>query len=81
LDIENDIHKARAILKIDGSHACALLGDNIQDGEAEFVEIIYPNGKNSSDSYKHERASAFRALHRLRDRLGINITYALGEGL
>ena len=81
LDIENDIHKARAVLSIDGSHACALLGENVQDGESEFVEIVYPDGKNASDAYKHERTHAFRALHRLRERLGINMTYALGAGL
>jgi len=81
LDIKNEIYKARAILSIDGSHACALLGKNLQEGEAEFVEIIYPDGKNASDAYKPERAAAFRALYKLRKRLGIEITYALGQGL
>lgn len=71
----------RAILNIDGSHACALLGENIQDGEAEFVEIVYPNGKNASDAYRYERKAAFVALNNLRKRLGIEITYALGQGL
>ena len=71
----------RALLSIDGSHACALLGENIQEGEAEFVEITYPDGKGASDAYKHERAAAFRALYKLRERLGIEITYALGQGL
>ena len=81
LDIKNEIHKARAVLSIDGSHACALLGENIQDGEVEFVEIVYPDGKNASDAYKHEKAAAFRALYKLRERLGIDITSALGKGL
>ena len=71
----------RALLSIDGSHACALLGENLQDGEAEFVEIVYPDGKNASNSYLHERAAAFKALHNLRARLGLEITYALGAGL
>jgi hypothetical protein len=71
----------RALLSIDGSHACALLGENIQEGEAEFVEIIYPDGKSASDAYKHERKAAFMALNKLRERLGIEITYALGQGL
>ena len=72
---------ARAVLSIDGNYACALLGENLQEGEAEFVEIIYPDGKNASDAYKWERAAAFRALYKLRERLGTEITYALGEGL
>jgi hypothetical protein len=72
---------ARALLSIDGSHACALLGENLQDGEAEFVEIVYPDGKNASNSYLHERKAAFKALHNLQARLGLEITYALGSGL
>ena len=72
---------ARAVLSIDGSHACALLGENIQEGEVEFVEIVYPDGKNASDAYRHERVAAFAALNNLRKRLGIEITYALGQGM
>lgn len=29
----------RAILSVDGNCGCALLGENLQEGEAEFVEI------------------------------------------
>jgi hypothetical protein len=71
----------RAVLSIDGNCACALLGENLQEGEAEFVEISYPDGKNASDAYLAERAAAFIALRQLRVRLGIKITYALGRGL
>lgn len=71
----------RAILSVDGSHACALLGANLQEGEAEFEEIVYPDGRDASDCYRHERAAAFRAPDKLRKRLGIEITYAIGDGL
>lgn len=71
----------RAILSIDGSHACALLGINLQEGESEFGEIVYPDGKDAGGAWKHERTAALKALSNLRKRLGVEITYALGYGL
>jgi hypothetical protein len=29
----------RAVVSIDGDHACALLGPNLQEGEAEFYPV------------------------------------------
>ena len=71
----------RAVLSVDGDSACALLGENLQEGEAEVVKIEYTEGKNDYNGYIYERRAAFEALHRLRNRLGMHITYALGRGL
>ena len=67
----------RAVLSIDGDCACALLGPNIQEGEAEFVKIDYSAHYLKSHA---ERAAAYKALVALRKRLGIEITYAMGAG-
>ena len=59
----------RALLGIDGNCGFALLGDDIQSGEAEFVEII------PVDPYGDELPSAAacraatKAYRRLMDRL------------
>ena len=56
----------RAKVGIDGSHGFALLGDNLQEGEAEFVAIEgWPRA-----TYKQERAAWGSALRKLEDRLG-----------
>src|ERR1017187_4496114 len=39
---QNRPHMERAELGVDGNAGFALLGENIQDGEAEFVEIDLP---------------------------------------
>lgn len=80
----------RAVIGIDGDHAFALLGEDIQAGEAEFV-LIDHTANDESDRYHHpgwiaaaERA-ANEALDKLRIRLGAMdrndratwITYAL----
>ena len=69
---------ARAVLSLDGDCACALLGPNLQEGEAEFVKVDY---STSLPEWKAERRAAFLALEALRKRLGIEITYAIGDGL
>ena len=53
-------------LTIDGNCACALLGKNLQEGEAEFVEI----GKEPSDAGYNTavRKATVRALRRLTAR-------------
>ncbi len=64
----------RAELGIDGDHAFALLGQNIQDGEAEFVKVEVPGDIAS------ERRAATKALNNLRQRLGKPaLSYFLGE--
>jgi hypothetical protein len=61
-----------AALGIDGNCGYALLGPNIQEGEAEFVEIAYV----PSVSKKNCEVSAInQALYRLRKRLGRQIGY------
>lgn len=56
----------RVFLSLDGSHACALLGADLQSGEAEFSPIeSWPNA-----TYKQERAAMNRAYEALVTRLG-----------
>jgi hypothetical protein len=58
----------RAELGVDGNCGFALLGGDLQEGEAEFVEIEY----NESKSYICELAACKKALQKLRDRLGMS---------
>lgn len=75
----------RAELGIDGNCGFALLGENIQDGEAEFVEIApvvvepyYANTRHEQfTGERHNQLSlsaklraAKQALVKLRERLG-----------
>lgn len=65
----------RAVLGVDGNAAFALLGDNLQEGEAEFVEINY----DESRSYVCELRAAKQALFNLRRRLNKpNLDYYFG---
>ena len=53
-------------VSLDGSHACALLGASLQDGEAEFAPIEgWPNA-----TYKQECAAMRAAVAALEGRLG-----------
>ena len=63
----------RAVLSIDGNCGCALLGDNLQEGEAEFVEIV---PRADEHLYHAEVRACWAALNNLRKRLGRPITYA-----
>lgn len=56
----------RAELGIDGNCGFALLGPNLQEGEAEFVEIE----STHESSYVNEQIAAKRAFHKLQARLG-----------
>lgn len=76
----------RAELGIDGNCGFALIGVNIQEGEAEFVEI--PTAKADPDSSfmrpKGEDAAKLwackEALRRLRTRLNLpNMSYYFGR--
>jgi hypothetical protein len=51
--------KQRAQLGIDGNCGFALLGENLQEGEAEFVEIEEPR---TSDNERQAAGIAFRKL-------------------
>jgi len=72
----------RAILGVDGDHAFALLGENIQEGECEFVKIKYEFGPGMYHSYYDEKNTAYEAYRRLKERLKDRVfSYALGPGL
>lgn len=63
----------RAELGQDGNCAFALLGENTQDGEVEFVEVANPR------DWREVRQASYRALHNLRVRLNNpDITYWIG---
>lgn len=63
----------RAILSVDGNCGCALLGEDLQVGEAEFVEVT-----PSKDEPLHEAQvrACWAALKKLKERLGRPLTYA-----
>jgi hypothetical protein len=56
--------KPRAQLGIDGNCGFALLGENLQEGESEFIEIPEPN------NYVSELWAAKVAFNKLKARLG-----------
>jgi len=64
----------RAIIGVDGNGGFALLGENLQEGEAEFVEVIKVQDEHI---YKAEIRAATRALRALEARLGRKLNYAL----
>ncbi len=69
----------RAELGIDGNAGYALLGPNIQVGEAEFVTVEQDNNELLSHA---EMRAAKAALRKLRGRLGQpELSYYLGPGL
>lgn len=71
---ETDIME-RAVIGIDGNAGYALLGENLQEGEAEFVVVPAPDGtRNKSE---RERCAATQALRALETRLGRRLGYAL----
>ncbi len=57
----------RVRLMIDGDHACALLGENLQEGEAEFVRVF--QREEEPLHWAQERA-CWTAFYRLMRRLG-----------
>lgn len=67
----------RAELGVDGNAGYALLGENLQEGEAEFVEVV-----QYKDEPLHvaEARAASTAYRRLKDRLGMpGLSYYLDE--
>lgn len=68
----------RAVIGIDGNAVYALLGPDLMEGEAEFVEIDYCIW---ASAYTAERIAAGRALKNLKARLGLTaLAYELGPG-
>jgi hypothetical protein len=65
----------RAEVGVDGNCGYALLGPNIQEGEAEFVDIK----KHDDPGINAERHAWGHALHNLRKRLDLpNLSYFIG---
>ena len=71
----------RAELGIDGNCGFALLGENLQEGEAEFEE--FEGDLKTSDGHHNAVFATFRAFSRLQRRIrkqrGIQISYFLGR--
>ena len=77
--IIDGVNYERAELGIDGNAGYALLGPNIQEGEAEFVTVVQDNSELLSSA---EMRAAKLALAHLRGRLGQpDLSYYLGPGL
>ncbi len=76
--IINGVIYVRAELGIDGNAGYALLGPNIQEGEAEFVNVIQVGNELLSHA---EMRAAKRAFNLLKARLGQpELSYYLGPG-
>lgn len=64
----------RATLCVDGDCGSALYGENIQEGECEFVKI---EPRLNEPLHEAQTRARWEAFKRLKDRLGIaNLTYA-----
>lgn len=63
----------RAVLSVDGDHGCALLGKNLQEGEAEFVKVEKRPDEHITQA---EVRACWAAFKNLKQRLGIEMTYA-----
>lgn len=68
----------RAELGIDGNCGFALLGENLQEGEAEFEEIQGSDPDWSKEGARQAKIAISRAFARLRARIGRPISYYLG---
>jgi len=77
----------RAELGVDGNCGFALLGKDLQEGEAEFVEIDLPIGASKSPARYHDaewctaaKQAANKAFKKLKERLSpMVISYYLGS--
>jgi hypothetical protein len=84
-DVMSNEKLDRAVIGVDGDCGFALLGENIQSGEAEFVKIENDEFRKSNPIQWDINANiaSRRALARLRGRLGYTLesgkwlTYAL----
>jgi len=64
----------RAEIGVDGNCGFAQIGPDIQQGEAEFVEIV-DTGDPSADA----SLAATKALQALEARLGVKMTHWVGQ--
>jgi hypothetical protein len=63
----------RALLFMDGNCGCALLGRDLQEGEAEFVKI---EQRPNEPLHEAEVRCCWQAFKNLKARLGRELTYA-----
>lgn len=76
---EDDMKVLRATLGVDGNCGFALLGKNLQEGEAEFEEIRTDAPLGSTGAYRAEKIAINRAYQRLKARLGLeHLSYYIG---
>lgn len=68
----------RAELGIDGNCGFALLGENLQEGEAEFEEIKTDAPLWSMEGRLASKRAINRAFTRLKARIGRPISYYIG---
>jgi hypothetical protein len=69
----------RAELGVDGNCGFALLGANIQEGEAEFEPIKDFGQHWHAEQHRQAKLAINRAFRRLKERLGRNdLSYFLG---
>jgi hypothetical protein len=76
---EDEMAIERAELGVDGNCGFALLGANIQEGEAEFEEIRGTELNPDPTSAGAAKQAINRAFARLKARVGRPISYFLGE--
>jgi hypothetical protein len=61
-------------LSMDGNCGCALIGENIVEGECEISELRDKDIKEYGERGA-ERMAMVRALNQLRERFGYNVRY------
>ena len=68
----------RAELGVDGNAGFALLGGDLQMGEAEFETIATPEPLRSAEGVRQAKLAINRAFARLKARIGKPISYYIG---
>ena len=69
----------RAELAIDGNAGFALVGEDIQSGNAEFETINgYTGGPMNAEQYKEAKKAINRAFQRLKARYKGELSYYIG---
>ena len=63
----------RAILSVDGNCGCALLGENLQEGEAEFVEVA---PRKDEQLHEAEIRACWATFKKLKSRIDRPFSYA-----
>lgn len=69
----------RAKLDVDGNCGFALLGENLQEGEAEFEEIATKEPVGTIEWTRQAKLAINRAFTRLKARIDCPISYYIGD--